>query len=123
MKKVTTYNKLKFDIVGDKEHLLHGHRKCKLQLLLEEKLDKKYFHKKLSNLLFISVSEVVISITGKAFQSLEILQKYELELTRLLDAIWISFLIVPRSSKRVVEGDILKYIETVYGRLVRLYKK
>ena len=75
MKKVTTYNKLKFDIVGDKEHLLHGHKKCKLQLLLEEKLDKKYFHKKLSNLL---LSEVVISITGKAFQSLEILQKYEL---------------------------------------------
>ena len=87
MKKVTTYNELKFDIVGDKEHLLHGHRKCKLQLLLEEKFNKKYFHKKLSNLLFISVSEEVISITGKAFQSLEILQKYELELTRLLDAI------------------------------------
>ena len=123
MKKVTTYNKLKFDIVGDKEHLLHGHRKCKLQLLLEEKLDKKYFHKKLSNLLFISVSEVVISITGKAFQSLEILQKYELELTRLLDAIWISFLSLNlvKELLKVTYWNILKL--HVYGRLVRLYKK
>ena len=52
------------------EHLLQGHKKCKLQLLLQSKLDKK-----LINLFFNVVGELAKLITGKAFHNLEILQK------------------------------------------------
>ena len=52
------------------EHLL---QECKLQLLLQSKLDKKWSYKKLINLFFNVVGELARLITGKAFHNLEIL--------------------------------------------------
>jgi len=48
---------LKLGTEGVTEHLLQGQEKCKLQFMLESKLDKKWFHRKLINLLLSVASE------------------------------------------------------------------